>query len=53
MTQTIYVIPLKNGLWRTVRMSPARHARWELCYRRWWATTGHRLAVLVEDAHRS
>lgn len=45
---TVYVIPLKNGMWRTVPMTPQRYERWRLAYRRWWATKGHRLAISPE-----
>lgn len=45
---TVYVIPLKNGLWRTVRMTLARHKWWECAYREWWNRKGNRLAVSPE-----
>lgn len=45
---TVYVIPLKDGRWRVVRMSDARHAHWMLVWRRWWATKGRRLAISPE-----
>lgn len=42
------MIPLKNGRWRVVQMTPERYARWSLAYRRWWATKGRRLALSPE-----
>jgi len=44
----VHVIPLKNGMWRTVEMSDKRHAWWLLRYRRWWATKGKRLFISPE-----
>lgn len=41
---SVYVIPLKSGLWRAVRMSVKRHQRWRASWRRWWARVGNRLA---------
>ncbi len=44
----VYVIPTKSGMWRVVTMDDARYAHWHLCYRRWYATKGHRLAISPE-----
>jgi hypothetical protein len=48
MPLSVHVIPLKNGRWRTVAMSPARTARWQRAYDAWWAEKGHRLAISPE-----
>lgn len=44
----VYVIPLKSGMWRTVKMSERRYRRWRSAYRAWYAARGHRLAISPE-----
>ena len=39
----VVVIPLKNGMWRAVRMSKARHKWWQVAWRQWWEKKGHKL----------
>jgi hypothetical protein len=57
----VHVIPLKNGLWRTVHvggeprviegavwLSELTFARWERAYDAWWARKGERLSISPE-----
>jgi hypothetical protein len=48
MPNAVHVIPLKNGLWRTVMMTPSRAAWWQRAYDAWWAKKGNRLAISPE-----
>ena len=44
----VYVLPLKNGMWRVSRMNEARHGWWVRAWRAWWDRKGHRLEISPE-----
>jgi hypothetical protein len=48
MAAEMYVIPLKRGSWRTVKLTPVRHRAWEKAWGKWYAAKGHRLAISPE-----
>ena len=48
MKPVVHVIPLKNGLWRAVRMTSERYARWKSAWDHWFALKGERLAISPE-----
>jgi hypothetical protein len=48
MPLSVHVIPLKNGLWRVVSMTPDRAAWWHRAYDEWWNRKGNRLAISPE-----
>lgn len=45
---SVYVIPTKAGLWRTVKMSERRFRRWRAAYAAWWKAKGNRLSISPE-----